>query len=103
MDLRLLERGGRTHRSEGRQRRAGSIKLRGGEESGRGRCEEMRGSGRPFYRRSVKGERRKAGTGEAHSGGDNGGTVVAMGWLGEDSGVRVHGHSARGRIGAKLH
>jgi hypothetical protein len=44
-----------------------------------------------------------AGTGKAHSGGDNGGTVVAMGWLGEDGGVWVHGHCVRGRIGAKLH
>jgi hypothetical protein len=30
LDLRLLERGGRTHRSGGRWRCAGSIKLRGG-------------------------------------------------------------------------
>jgi hypothetical protein len=36
------------------------------------------------------------GTGEAHNGGDNGGTVVAMRWLGEDGGVWVHGHSVRG-------
>jgi hypothetical protein len=40
----------------------------------------MRGLGRPFYRCSGGGEeRRLAGTGEAHSGGDNGGTVVATG------------------------
>jgi hypothetical protein len=43
------------------------------------------------------------GTGEAHSGGVNGSTVVAMGWFGEDGGMRVHGHSVQGRIGAKLH
>jgi hypothetical protein len=36
------------------------------------------------------------GTDEAHNDDDNGGTVVAMGWLGEDGGMRVHGHSARG-------
>jgi hypothetical protein len=43
------------------------------------------------------------GSDEAHNGSDNGGTVVAMGWVSEDGGVRVHGHCMQGRIGAKLH
>jgi hypothetical protein len=31
------------------------LSSREGEESGRGRCEEMRGSGQPFYRRPEEG------------------------------------------------
>jgi hypothetical protein len=69
---------------------------------GRGWCEEMRGSGQPFYRRPEEGWRME-GTSEAHCGGDNGGKVVAMGWLGADGGRHSPGYSVHGRIGAKLH
>jgi hypothetical protein len=40
---------------------------------------------------------RLSGTGEAHQGGDNGGIVVATGWLGAGGGEWSPGHSARGR------
>jgi hypothetical protein len=64
---------------------------------GRGQFEEMRGSGRPFYRRLGRGWR-LAGTGEARCGGDKGGTVVATGRLGADGGEWSPDHSVRGRM-----
>jgi hypothetical protein len=93
---------GGTHRREGRRRRRARLGLGEGRGSGRGRCREMRGLGRPFNRRPGRGGWRSSGTGEARRGGDNGGTVVAMGRLGAGSGEWSPGHSVRGRMAPNL-
>jgi hypothetical protein len=88
LDSKPPERGGRSSLERGETTALSSIGSRGGGRSGRGWCEEMRGLGRSFYRQPGRGEEEVAGTDEACYGGDDGGTVVAMGRL---------GHSARGR------
>jgi hypothetical protein len=61
-----------------------SIGPRGGGGSGRGWCEEMRGSGRSFYRRPGRGEEEVACTGEARCDSDDG----AQWWRRDGSGRR---------------
>jgi hypothetical protein len=73
-----------------------------GRGSGRGRCGEMRGSGRSFYKRPGRGRRWPSGTGKARRGGDNGGTVVAMGRLGAGGGEWSPDHSVRGHKAPNL-
>jgi hypothetical protein len=63
-----------------------SIGSRGGGRSGRGWCEEMRGSGRPFIGDRGGGREEVACTGEVRCDDDDGCTVVATGWLVADGG-----------------
>jgi hypothetical protein len=52
---------GEAHRREGRRWRRAQLGPGEGRGSGRGRCREMRGSGRPFYRRPERGMWRLSG------------------------------------------
>jgi hypothetical protein len=55
LDLRLLERGRELTGVEDDGGVPAQLSSGEGEERGRGRCEKMRGSGRPFYRRTEEG------------------------------------------------
>jgi hypothetical protein len=92
-----LERGRRSSPERGGTTTSSSIGSRGGRWSGRGRCGEIRGSGRSFYRCPGRGEEEVASTDEACCGGNDG----AQWWRRDGSGqavvTRRLGHSVRGR------
>jgi hypothetical protein len=101
LDSKPPERGGGNSLERGETTAPSLIGSRGGGGSGRGWCEEMRGSRRSFYRQPRGEEEEVACIGEARCDSDDGGIVVATGRLGHSAWRRKAPNIAGERVMAR--